>query len=432
LHPKTQKNEEANRLKQSFCQVLAAEAENITSPLNPAQVQSVEFTIPHLIEVATTLKSWLSDTDLIYPFVGLARFYEGLADYGQAEKWYKNLLEIAPDRLSCEHPSVADILNNLAAIYYDQGRYQEAESLFTQALKLRQKVMGENHPAVADSLNNLGNLYRVCGKFEQAEIHLKRSLKIIQENHLKIDTVEIANCIGNLGLVFYEQGKYNQAVQFMNTAHINREKILGSEHPHVANSLNDIGMLFGTLGQYKKAGSCHLHALSIRKKYLGEDHPDVAQSLNNLGTLYDSQKRYTEAESCYLHSLSIREGYLGENHPLVASTLHNLAGLYYDWRKCGEAKKLFERALVIREMSLGTEHPEYQKTRAGLKLLENNTELLQSLFGRIFLFQAFWGSFPLPRDFRGRILIICLGILILPFYTAWYLVDRFRRRFLGK
>jgi tetratricopeptide (TPR) repeat protein len=45
-----------------------------------------------------------------------------------------------------EHPGVAIILHDLAALYADQGRYAEAEPLYRRALAINERVLGPEAP----------------------------------------------------------------------------------------------------------------------------------------------------------------------------------------------------------------------------------------------------------------------------------------------
>ncbi|MBX9256868.1 tetratricopeptide repeat protein, partial [Desmonostoc muscorum CCALA 125] len=187
--------EHAEELKRSLCQVMVAVAKDI--PFSPTleQITNVTSAIPHLAEVANHLIQYVSDDDLIKPFIGNAWFYNGQGLYDKAAPWYEQCLEISKKRLGEEHPSVATSLNNLAELYESQGRYSEAELLFQQALALRRKLLGEEHPDVASSLNNLAALYDSQGRYSEAE------------------------------------PLYQQALAL-------RRKLLGEEHPDVASSLN--------------------------------------------------------------------------------------------------------------------------------------------------------------------------------------------------
>jgi len=141
--------------KSRFCQVMVAVAKEIPETPTRQEIETFSSAIPHLAEVATTLADWIEDEDLIWPFVGLGRFYEGRGAYEQAEPWFEQCLSITRDRLGEEHRDVATSLNNLAELYLDQGRYQEAEPFYLQALEIRKQLLGEEHPHVATSLHKL-------------------------------------------------------------------------------------------------------------------------------------------------------------------------------------------------------------------------------------------------------------------------------------
>ncbi|MDF5710790.1 MAG: tetratricopeptide repeat protein, partial [Nostoc sp. S4] len=161
--------ERSEELKRSFCKVMVAVAKDIPDSPTLEQITDVTPATPHLVEVAKNLIQYVSDDDLIWAFIGNARFYEGQGLYDKAAPWDEQCLEITKKRLGEEHPSVALSLNNLAALYKSQGRYSEAEPIYIQALALRRKLLGEEHPSVAQSLNNLALLYYSQGRYSEAE-----------------------------------------------------------------------------------------------------------------------------------------------------------------------------------------------------------------------------------------------------------------------
>ncbi|MBG1243619.1 tetratricopeptide repeat protein, partial [Nostoc sp. NZL] len=169
LRQKLEELTEANELKRGFCQAMVAVARSI--PQTPTLIEFAEATlaIPHLGETATVYQAWLSDDDLISPFLGLGRFYQGQGSYAQALPWYEQSLSAARKRFEDEHPSVATSLNNLALLYDSQGRYSDAEPLYIQALEMTKRLLGDEHPSVATSLNNLAELYRSQGRYSDAE-----------------------------------------------------------------------------------------------------------------------------------------------------------------------------------------------------------------------------------------------------------------------
>ena len=284
LQHKLEELAEADELKRGFCQAMVAVAKDIPQTPTLIEIAQATLAIPHLAGTATVYQAWLSDDDLIWPFVGLGRFYEGQGAYAQALPWYEQSLSAAKKRFGDEHPNVATSLNNLALLYDSQGRYSDAEPLYIGALSMRKRLLGDEHPSVASSLNNLAELYRSQGRYSDAE-------------PLYIEALAM------------------------------RKRLLGDEHPWVATSLNDLAGLYKSQGRYSDAEPLYIEALAMRKRLLGDEHPDVAQSLNNLALLYKSQGRYSDAEPLYIEALEIAEKRLGANHPDTITYRKNLENL---------------------------------------------------------------------------------------------------------
>jgi tetratricopeptide (TPR) repeat protein len=92
----------------------------------------------------------------------------------------------------------------------------------------------------------------------------------------------------------------------------------------VATSLNNLALLYYAQGKYEEALPLYKRALAIREKVLGPGHPDVALSLNNLALLYYAQGKYEEALPIYKQVASIAEKALGARHPNTKIIKENL------------------------------------------------------------------------------------------------------------
>ncbi len=88
--------------------------------------------------------------------------------YEQAIPPWRKALELGEQEFGPDHPTTANMLNNLAALYKSQGRYAEAEPLYMRALGIVEKALGPDHPHVAVSLNNLAVLYKTQGRYAEA------------------------------------------------------------------------------------------------------------------------------------------------------------------------------------------------------------------------------------------------------------------------
>jgi class 3 adenylate cyclase/tetratricopeptide (TPR) repeat protein len=301
----------------------------------------------------------------------LALLYDHQGRYSEAEPLFKRTLAIREKALGSDHPDVAASLNNLAQLYKDQGRYADAEPLFERSLTIRKRVLGPDHPDVATSLNALASLYQAQGRYPDAEPLFKQSLAV-DERALGSDHPEVALLLNNLALLYQAQGRYPDAEPLYRRALAINEKALSPDHPNVLLLLNNLALLYQTEGRYVDAEPLYKRTLAIKEKVFGPNNPDVALSLNNLAILYQVQGRYADAEPLYKRSLAIRETALGPAHSDVAASLNNLAELYRSEGRNPEAEPLYQQALAINEKALGPEHPDVAVS------LNNLAELYQA------------------------------------------------------
>ncbi|MGB3694773.1 MAG: tetratricopeptide repeat protein [Spirulinaceae cyanobacterium] len=233
----------------AFAEAMVAIAKTIPQTPTLKDIQRVKAAIPHLKEVPSKhLDVVADDEDLIWSFLGLARFYEGQGLYKLAEPYYQQCWVEVETRLGEEHPHVASSLNNLAGLHESQGRYTEAEPLYKQALELRKRLLGEEHPDVATSLNNLAGLYKSQGRYTEAEPLYKQALEL-------------------------------------------RKRLLGEEHPDVASSLNNLALLYKSQGKYTEAELLYQQALELCEQVLGSNHPNTVTIRNNLAYLQEEMRK---------------------------------------------------------------------------------------------------------------------------------------------
>ena len=308
--------------KSQLCTTIANITKKISETATLSDINHFTIFIPHISEIINLYQDQLSDEDLIWPFIGLGRFYKSQGDYTQALPWYEKCSLATKKRFGEEHPTVATSLGNLAELYRAQGKYEEAEPLYLQALEIDKKKLGEENLETIISFNNLALLYHNQKRYEEAEPLYLKALKLYK-------------------------------------------KLLGEEHTLVATSLNNLAGLYHQQGRYEEAEPLYLEALELRKKILGEEHSLIATSLNNLASLYNDQgryendqERYEEAEPLYLEALEIYKNLLGEEHPLVAISLNNLAGLCKNQGRYKEAKDLYIQALEIAEKNTRKRSPQ--------------------------------------------------------------------------
>ena len=327
------------------------------------------------------------------PFVAqilnnLAFLYYLQGVFTKAEPLFQKALAFREQRLGADHPDTATSLDSLGELYFAQGKYAQTEPFFRKALAIREKQLGPNHPDTATSLNNLMVFYAMQGKYAEAELPSLKSLAI-REQQLGPNHPDTAYSLNNLARLYDLQGKYNEAETVLRRSLEIYEQQQDLEHPDKGYALFSIGLVKIHKGKYAEAEPLLQHSLAIYEKHLSL-HPDMYYILNGLATIYRKQKNYIQAEPLLHRALSIQEQGFGPDHYSVAQTLTNLAQLYLDQHKFEQAQLLLQRALAIREQSLGSEHPDVAQTLnclAELYIAQNRYNASEPFLQRVFAIQ---------------------------------------------
>lgn len=77
-----------------------------------------------------------------------------------------------------DHIDALEILYSLARLYRLQQRYGDAELLYDRARTIVEKTYGQNHPTMADLLDQVGALYFEAGRGEDASRSFEDARKI--------------------------------------------------------------------------------------------------------------------------------------------------------------------------------------------------------------------------------------------------------------
>ena len=88
--------------------------------------------------------------------------------YAEAEKLWLAALKEAKTFVG-DDPRLATSLNNLAELYRAQGKYAQAEPLYQRALAIWQKALGPEHPQVAMVLENYAALLHWLNRDAEAD-----------------------------------------------------------------------------------------------------------------------------------------------------------------------------------------------------------------------------------------------------------------------
>ena len=122
------------------------------------------------------------------------------------------------------------------------------------------------------------------------------------------------------------------------------DRIYGPKHLQVAAVLGNLGVLYHQQGDLARAKSVEERALAIREQALGPQHINVACSLSGLANIAALAGDVVQAKALYERALSIYQTQLGRTHPQTVGILESLAALATHAGRPRQAAALTERA----------------------------------------------------------------------------------------
>jgi CHAT domain-containing protein/Tfp pilus assembly protein PilF len=143
----------------------------------------------------------------------LASVYEWQGNMPRAEETFKQAIAITEQNGRQESYGYAQLLNNLGA-FYRKDDPKKARPLLERGLAIREKLFGPDDPDVANSLNNIALLDWQEGNAKKAEEELLRALTILQQ---KVGPAhpDVSRVMANLALLYSAEGETKRAVSLL-------------------------------------------------------------------------------------------------------------------------------------------------------------------------------------------------------------------------
>lgn len=222
--------------------------------------------------------------------IGLVHLEKG--HYEVALGIFKEALAIRERSLPPGHSQFAEIYNNIATVQERLGDLTNALNMFEKALEVRLATLPPQHPSIAQSYNNLANVLDAVERYDDAINHYRRALKYCNGSS-PADKRSKAMYLNNLAETFRTINDLRQANEYHNEA-LRLRLALFSRQKHIdlAMSYNNIGMLFYDQGKYEKALHYHLRSLAVHQEVLQPDDARFSVCYFNLGLVYSKKSQY--------------------------------------------------------------------------------------------------------------------------------------------
>jgi tetratricopeptide (TPR) repeat protein/predicted Ser/Thr protein kinase len=166
----------------------------------------------------------------------------------------------------------------------------------------------------------------------------------------------------NLGVVYAQQERNEEALAAFQRALQLAEKGLGPEHSRRANILTNLGNLYNQRGQHAEAAKVLADGLALRERLSGPDHPLTGAFHQAIARTQLSLRDYAKAQTHARRSLDIQSASLGPEHPQMASIWYVVGQSHKEAGQCREALEPYQKAMALQEKTLGTEHADVGST----------------------------------------------------------------------
>ncbi|MBZ0245652.1 MAG: CHAT domain-containing protein [Cyclobacteriaceae bacterium] len=248
------------------------------------------------------------------------------------------------------------------------GKLDEGRELLDQLSIAADKLTSDKDFASAILSSHKGMLYLNEGRNDLALEALQSAIDSFGQSG-NSTSLEAAEAIATLGIVYNVTGKSQQAEEQLLKALSLRKEVLPESHELIAATYNDLGLVY-TATDAEKALDYYDQSLAIYQQLHDETHPKIAIANTNLGVIYRELEFYGDAVNSLETALNIWEKVYPQAHPSRAFVLSNLGQTYVKMGDTKAGQGYFDRALKMYEESYGNKHPDIASTLNAIGNLE--------------------------------------------------------------
>ena len=240
------------------------------------------------------------------------------------------------------------ILDELGSYYLDCGDTGQAEKYLLRANELLGTNLSEKNSLRSNILSDLGNVYSQTRRYNEAAASLSEAI-FIKQAQLGSSNIGLCRAMVSLAFADIMLGLHEKAKSIIDSVLSQIGPLSNQNAVLHRDCLVALSTLHYQEYQYAEAETATQRALKIQKDYWGANSLYVASLLSDLANIYDKQKLPDKVVAFRLQSIEVVNQCLGPADKLSADKWHALADAYAAQNKLIDAKKAYERELEIRK-----------------------------------------------------------------------------------
>jgi len=259
--------------------------------------------------------------------------------------------------------------------YLDVKGYNSSSSKTNTYDEKEKKSMEE----IAAVLNNIGNVKYNQGLYEEAVDFFSKSLRM-KESIYGSHSAKLSLTVSNLGTSYYHIKDYESALIKTELALnlLKSSEDIGSHDENletsnrIATLHNKIGNIYVKTKEYNLATTEYHKAYRMKKELLeDEQHPELLLVKHNIALIHVKTGNLEEALSELQSILERKVSALGQDHIAVVKLMLDISGVLYLTKQLREARRLCELALAkFRKANLPSNHSYMLQAEHTLKKIE--------------------------------------------------------------
>ncbi|CAF0808680.1 unnamed protein product [Adineta steineri] len=191
--------------------------------------------------------------------------------------------------------TVAGLFHMLCCFYYEKKQYDHALEHLQTSLKVYLRILSSDDIKLTTTYNNMGSIYHRQGLYEQA-FHFHKKAYDIQVHYSNFDPYAIAAYACNIACVLVEQGKYEDAIPYLQRdLQIRKRLCPNRDDLQLSTKYHNLAGAQFRLQKYNKALQNYQKCLEIELKLHSSTHPTIALTYCNMATVLEGLKRLEEA-----------------------------------------------------------------------------------------------------------------------------------------
>ncbi|NUJ99684.1 serine/threonine protein kinase [Streptomyces lunaelactis] len=211
--------------------------------------------------------------------------------------------------------------------------------------------------AVLTSRHNAGLSLGRLGRWEEAgEVH--RAVAVEREHVLGPDHPDTLASRYEVGFTLSRTGRAADALREFGKVVDGRERTMGADHPETLAARQEMAYVLGQLGRHFDAHQVYASVLDSRERTMGHEHPDTLRCRHNLAFNLSRLGRLEDSYQMAYEVAAARARVLGAGHPDTLVTRYEVAYALGQLGRWMEALQTYREVAVARAQALGADHPD--------------------------------------------------------------------------